>query len=230
MARARAHWTVVWVTVVAGTLLGLPVAHASSAVAVQADAVEQAAPQPDAIPPKSIVWHPWPLFDPYLAPRSTVVSGGPTWERSSSGAGPRRGGFELLIGRTMETRRSVLFTRLELEYGLRVTGGDAWVVSLPRYSYVSGLLLGPVEVAARVGVSLMQVHFGSGGFGAGFFSPRVAAGVAVRAGPVRIGALAFSEFAWRWFGGPDARVDGLVLELEFGGRPDGLPSHYRVEP
>jgi hypothetical protein len=224
MARAHAHRTVVSVAVavaLAGTL-GEPVARA-------ADAADETI-RPDRVPPGSIVWHPWPLFDPFLSPRSHVLSGGPTWERASNGAGPGRGGFEVLYGRTIETQRSVLFARLELEYALRVTGGDAWVVSLPRYSYVSGLVLGPIEATARVGVSLLQVHFGSGGFGAGFLCPRVAAGVAVRLGPLRIGALAFSEYSWRWFGGPDARVDGLVFELEFGRHPDGLPSEYRLPP
>jgi hypothetical protein len=223
MAGGRARWLVVWVAVVVAAVLRAPTARAEDVVG------DETVQRPDHVPPGSVVWHPWPLFDPFLSPRSTVLSGGPTWERAPNGAGPRRGGFEALYGRTIETRRSVLFARLELEYGVRVTGGDAWVVSLPRYSYVSGLLLGPMEAAARLGVSVAQIHFGAGGFGMGFLSPRVAAGVAVRAGLFRIGALAFSEYAWRWFGGPDARVDGVVLELEFGGRPSGLPSQYRLE-
>jgi hypothetical protein len=221
MREGRAHRIVVWV-VVAALVLGVRTARA-------ADTGEEAFLAPGDIPPRSIVWRPWSLFDPYLSPRGLVLSGGPTWERGPDGAGPRRGGFEAFFGRTLETRRSVLFTRLELEFGVRVTGGDEWVVALPRYSYAAGLRLGPVEAAARAGVSVAEVHFGAGGFGVGFFSPRVAAGLAVRAGPVRIGALAFSEYAWRWFSGPDARVDGVLLEFELGGRPDGLPSFYRVE-
>jgi hypothetical protein len=90
-------------------------------------------------------------------------------------------------------------------------------------------LLGPVEASARIGSALAEIHFGSGGFGLGFLSPRVGAAASVRAGPVRIGLLGFSEFSWRWFGGPNALVDGGLLEVAIGGAPDGLPPWYRIE-
>lgn len=195
------------------------------------DPVAEEALPPGGIAPGSIVWHPWPLFDPHLSPRETILTGGPVEERYG-GTLPSRSGFEATIGRSIETRAAPFFVRLEVEGGFRLTGGSHWVMSLPRYSYAGGLMLGPLEVNARFGSALAEVHFGSGGFGLGFLSPRASAGAAVRAGPVRVGVLGFGEYSWRWLGGSEPRnalVQGLLVELSFGGRPDGLPSFYRIE-
>ncbi len=189
------------------------------------------------IPPGSLVWHPWSIFDPYLAPRSLILTGGAVWERFV-GQGAEHSGFEATAARSIETLRGPLEVRLEAEYGLRASGSghtgadagpDHWVVSLARYSYAGGLLLGPVELSARAGLTAAEVHFGSSGFGLGFFSPRVSGGIAFEAGPVRVGVLAFSEYAWRWFGGPSAFLQGFLLEVSLGHSPDGLPACYRIK-
>jgi hypothetical protein len=180
------------------------------------------------IPPGSVVWHPWSIFDPYLAPRSFILTGGPVWERLA-GQGYEHPGFEVTGGRSIETPRSPWEVQLEAEYGFRVSGQSHWVVSLARYSYGGGLLLGPLELSARAGLTAAEVHFGSSGFGLGFFSPRVSGGVAFEAGRVRVGVLAFSEYAWRWLGGPSAFVQGVLLEVSVGHSPDGLPPRYRIK-
>jgi hypothetical protein len=186
------------------------------------------APPSGGIPRGMLVWHRWPLFDPYLSPRETIFTGGPLTERPV-GTAFTSSGFEATVGRTIETRVRPFFVRLEVEYGFRVTGGSHWVLSLARYTYVGGLLLGPVELSGRFGTAVAEIHFGSGGFGLGFLSPRVGAAASVRAGPVRIGFLGFSELSWRWFGGPSALVHSALIEVGVGGAPDGLPAWYRVE-
>jgi hypothetical protein len=179
------------------------------------------------IPPGSVPWHPWRLFDPYLSPRSLVITGGPAWERFI-GEGYEHRGFEVTLGRSIEAPPSPrpFLVRLELEFGVRVSEPSHWVLSLGRYSYAGALVLGPVELSARAGATVAEVHFGSSGFGLGLFSPRVSAAATVSVGPVRVGAVAFSEYAWRWVGGPNALVQGVLLEIALGRSPDGLPPYY----
>jgi hypothetical protein len=180
------------------------------------------------IPPHSVPYRPWAMFDPYLAPRSLLFTGGPAWERFI-GEGYGHPGFEVTVARSIETQRGILLDRLELEFGVRVSNPAHWVASLARYSYAGALALGPVELSGRAGVTVAELHFGSSGFGLGFFSPRVSAGASVSAGPIRIGALAFSEYAWRWIGGPNAFVRGLLLEISLGKSPVGLPPYYWIK-
>jgi hypothetical protein len=182
------------------------------------------------IPPGSIDWRPWPLFDPYLSPRSFVVNGGPAWERFI-GQGYESRGFEVTLGRSIETppQPRPFLLRMESDFGLRVSSPSHWVLSLARYSYAGAILLGPIELSGRAGFTVAEVHWGSGGFGLGFLSPRVSASASVDAGPIRIGAVAFSEYAWRWIGGPNAVVRGFLLEIGFGRDPAGLPPFYRVK-
>jgi hypothetical protein len=182
------------------------------------------------IAPGTVPWRPWSLFDPYLSPRSTVLTGGPAWERFI-GQGYEHRGFEVTVGRSIEDPPSPrpLLVRLEMEFGVRVSDPSHWVLSLARYSYAGALDIGPVELSARAGATVAEVHFGSSGFGLGLLSPRVSAGATVRAGPIRIGAVAFSEYAWRWIGGPNALVQGVLLEIGLGRTPDGLPSYYGIK-
>jgi hypothetical protein len=175
-----------------------------------------------------MVWRPWPLFDPFLSRRETLLTGGPVWERPT--AAPRTlAGFEGSFGKAMETRSGLLTLRLEEEGGLRWTGGGHGVFFFPRFTYAGGLVVGPFDFTARAGVTVLEVHAGSGGFGVGLFSPRVSAGAAVRIGRLRLGAVAFSEYAWRWFGGPSAGVEGVLLEASLRTLPPGLPRYYRIE-
>jgi hypothetical protein len=167
-------------------------------------------------------------LDPHLSSPAARLTGGFVWDRSVDD-GPERPGFEATIGESKETRVTPWIVRLEVEYGLRRTTDAHWVLALPRYSYAAGIALGPIEATARCGVSVAEVHFGAGGFGLGFFSPRVAAGAALRAGPLGIGLVAFGEYAWRWTGGPDARVRGVLVEVSLTGRPSGFPEWVRVE-
>jgi hypothetical protein len=182
------------------------------------------------IPPGSVDWRPWSLFDPYLSPRSLLFTGGPAWERFI-GQGYEHGGFEVTVGRSIETppQPRPFLVRLELEFGARVSQPSHWVLSLARYSYAGAIMVGPVELSGRAGATLGEVHFGSSGFGFGLLSPRVSAAATLDVGTIRIGGVAFSEYSWRWLGGPSAFVQGALLELSLGRSPDGLPPFYRVK-
>jgi hypothetical protein len=140
-----------------------------------------------------------------------------------------RGGFDASFGQSIETTVRPWLIRLQADYGLRRAADGDWTLFLPRYTYAGGLLLGPVEATARVGLSVAEVHFGARGFGLGFLSPEVGVGAAVRFGPLRIGALGFSELSWRWIGGSSTRVDGVLVEVGIADHAQDLPPVYRVE-
>jgi len=182
------------------------------------------------VPAGSVDWHPWSLFDPYLSPRSLLFTGGPAWERFI-GQGYEHRGFEVTVGRSIESppRPRPFLVRLELEFGARVSDPSHWVLSLARYSYAGAIMVGPVELSGRAGTTVAEAHFGSSGFGLGFLSPRVSAAATLDVGAIRVGAIAFSEYAWRWIGGPSAFVQGALLELSLGRSPDGLPPYYRIK-
>lgn len=180
------------------------------------------------IPPRSVVWSRWSLFDPYLSRREFVLSGGYVSEWQAGAQGPRSG-IEATFGQTIESDAGRLFVRLEAEWGARATGDGHVVLIVPRYTYAAGAIAGPLEVSARAGAALAEIHVGSGGLGAGFLSPCVGVAAGVRLGPIRLGAAALSEYAWRWFGGPSARVEGVVVEATLIDRSRRLPPFYRVE-
>jgi hypothetical protein len=205
-------------------------ASPANAPAADADGLVPEEMPEGGIPPGTVPWHRWMLFDPYLAPRSTVFTGGPAWERFI-GQGYEHAGFEVTAGRAIEDPPAPrpFLVRLELEFGVRVSEPSHWVLSLARYSYAGAMRLGPVELSARAGTTVAEVHFGSSGFGLGFLSPRVSAGATISLGKVRMGAIAFSEYAWRWIGGPNALVQGLLFEIAFGPIPDGLPPYYAIK-
>lgn len=179
------------------------------------------------IPKGSFVWRPWWLFDPFLSPRELVVSGALVHERPTRGGD--HGGFALAVGPSIETRRGALIFRGQVQYGLRRTGDSHLVLELFRYGYAVGVALGPIELDARIGLGLSDIHFGAGGFGLGFLSPRVGVGAAIKAGGLRVGLLAFRDYAPRWTAGPDARIEGFLLDIALGSPPKGLPPRFRLE-
>lgn len=179
------------------------------------------------IPPRSLVWHPWRLFDPYLSPRAIVVSGA-LFDDRQMGTDIQHDGFSLAAGRSIESDYGFVFIRAQMQYGFRLVGEKELAANLGQFAYTTGLLLGPVEIYGRAGLTAADVYLGKGGFGLGFLSPKVGAGVSVHVGRLRVGFLAASELAWRWIGGPSETIHSVVLDLALGSGPAGLPYFYRI--
>ena len=187
---------------------------------------EGAIPEGD-IPPGSLVWHPWRLFDPYLSPRESVVTGALFHDRAM-GTDAEHSGFSLAGGPSIESHLGVLFVRAQVQYGFRLVGGKEFAAELAQFSYAAGFAAGPLELYGRAGFTVADVYLGKGGFGLGFLSPRVGGGASVKLGHLRIGVLATSELAWRWTGGPSETIHSLVLDIGIGSGPKGLPPFYRI--
>ncbi len=190
--------------------------------------VSESAPS-QGVPPHSIPWRTWDLFDPYLSLRDVRLEGGPLVEQPvGSGPASRQGGFFVGFGQGIETARGPLWLRLERDWLFRWSGGGHGVFNLFQFGIVGGPAIGPLAVAGGVELGVAQIHFGEGGFGLGFLSPRAKAGVTLTLGSVRVAVQGYEEYAWRWTGGPSAFVRGVVLELGLTSTP-GLPEKYRLE-
>jgi hypothetical protein len=179
------------------------------------------------IPPRSLVWHPWRLFDPYLSPRAIVLSGAMFDDRQMR-TDIQHDGFSLAAGRSIESDYGYVFIRAQMQYGFRLVGEKEFAADLGQFAYTTGLALGPLEIYGRAGLTAADLYLGKGGFGLGFLSPKVGAGVSINLGKLRVGALATSELAWRWLGGPSEQIHSLVLDLALNSGAEGLPYFYRI--
>jgi hypothetical protein len=180
------------------------------------------------IPPKSFVWHPWRMFDPFLSRREAVF-GASYFREHDAGATPDRGGVGIAVGQAIETRRSIFVVRTRVTFGLRDTANGHFVADLFRYVYSGGLRAGPFEATSQVGLAVADLHFGPGPWGLGFFSPHVGAGLAIQIGKVRIEVNANRDYQWRWTGGPSTFVEGIGLDVGVGGKDPKLPDRFRFE-
>lgn len=79
-----------------------------------------------------------------------------------------------------------------------------------------GAHLGIFEVGASAGVSALSVDVAHGDWSFGLLQPRVSALAGLKIQELRLRAVAFSEFYWRWFGEDSAFVRGIGLQLVVG--------------
>jgi hypothetical protein len=122
-------------------------------------------------------------------------------------------GYAIAGGESMTVRSGVLLAGGMQEHELRFVPDDALSLSLSRYQLDAGLRLGPLEPMVRVGFTTLHLHIGHG-FSLGLFAPRVGAGLWLKLSKVRLGASAFTEYNWRWFGDESSFVRGLTFELQ----------------
>jgi hypothetical protein len=106
------------------------------------------------------------------------------------------------------------FTGL-VQMDLRAFATSSWALAISTHTFEVTGRLGPLEPYARIGGALLTVDDFDGSVSAELFSPRVGAGVALRATRrFEIGLGVYSEYFWRWFG-PSVLVHGLVVDVRF---------------
>ena len=175
-----------------------------------------------------VLWRRFRLFDPYLDPRDGGVSVSYLTRREVAGheADP---GIRVGYGETIATHERGLFGRLSVEESLRVTRAGHVVVGLRGYEYGAGAEIGRFSLEGRVGLRVLEVHFGKdgfggGGFGIGGFTPSSAVSLSLPVGAGRIALSAFSEFAYRWLSSvPAEPIVGVTLGVYGAAIPKGLP-------
>jgi hypothetical protein len=158
---------------------------------------------------------PWVIFDPVYSRYSLHLAGGPVWWRPARDS--NRGdelGFHVGIGASQETQKKHFFVGARVEVLFYALDGKSFALTLPRYSYIAGLRLGPLEPEVGASMTLITADAFHGNFSAGLFSPGAHAGLGVVAGPFRITAAAFTEYRWRWFGDVNYFFRGLALTVD----------------
>lgn len=108
---------------------------------------------------------------------------------------------------------------------LRVSGYRAFIFRAlddktfsfsPFQGLEGGAHLGFLEAGASVGASALAVDVAHGRWSIGFLEPRVTGFAGFKFHELRLRAVAFSEFYWRWFGEDSAFIHGLGLQLVVG--------------
>ncbi len=186
---------------------------------------EVEAPRPAWLP--TIPWRRWPIFDPFLSPREGIFSG-VLFRARALGTESSVTGLGVTWGETSLSPHGVVYIRGSVQFGARLLDLRHVVLRFGQYDYAAGVALGPVELEARAGVTLFDLHLGSDEWGFGLLSPRVGAGASVHAAGIRVGLFAFGEYMWRWVGPSNLRVQGFSLEIAYDRPPKGLPPRYRL--
>jgi hypothetical protein len=158
---------------------------------------------------------PWVIFDPVYSRFGVALTGGPVWWKPArSSNAPHELGFNLGIGASQETQKDWLFVGARVDILFYALDSKSFAITLPRYTYIAGLRLGPVEPEVGASLTLITADAFRGDFSAGLFSPGAHAGLGVNAGPIRIGAHAVTEYRWRWFGDVNYFFRGVAITLD----------------
>jgi hypothetical protein len=154
------------------------------------------------------------LFDQKRTVQGFDIQLGPVWYREA-GRTPNdfeRGTGELLIGVSITTKWAPFFLTGYQQMHLRAFDSKSFALSILTTHMGAGLTLGPIEPEVRIGAGLVTVDVFHGDYSIEALSPRVAAGVGLHLGKIRLDIATHSEYLWRWFG-KDYLIRGVSLGL-----------------
>ncbi|HEY8075599.1 MAG TPA: hypothetical protein VIF62_15850 [Labilithrix sp.] len=143
------------------------------------------------------------LFDSKRSVSGFELDAGPIWYRQAK---PTRDDFtqakvgEILFGTSITTRWKPFFLSGMQQTHFRWFDSKSFAWTLLSSYLGVGAYLGPLEPEVRVGVGLVTVDVFHGEWSGEMLTPRVSAGVGIKAGKIRVDIQAHSEYLWRWFG------------------------------
>ena len=164
------------------------------------------------------------LFDTYNTIRSYQLDVGPLFTRKVQDETPaeQRTGFEhqaplageIGIGMAYSTPSKPFFLEGRQRTIFRIIDDKSFSWSIFHQDLGGGLMIGPFEPEAGIGLSILTVDIFHAQPSIQLFSPRVTAGLGLHLGRIRVDLKVHSEYLWRWFG-PDYQVHGVTLGLRF---------------
>lgn len=162
------------------------------------------------------------LFDTDNTVRSYQLDIGPIWHRQVQDETPelRLKGFERGAPLASEIAAGTTFTTIEKPFYLagrqrtifRIIDDKSFSWSLFHQDLGGGLMIGPLEPEAMIGLSVLTADIFHAEPSIQLFTPRVTAGFGIHLGPFRVDLKAHAEYLWRWFG-PDYLIRGITLGL-----------------
>lgn len=172
------------------------------------------APAPPPPAPPDRAWH-WELkaWSPERQHTSYELEYAPVWYRPVGSSEPSTArGSELAVGVRTVTRTLPFLLSLSMRPTLRILDSQSYALSVVQAVSV-GLALGPLEPDVGGGLSTITVDVIRGHWSAELFSPRATAGLWLHFGSFRVGAHAYGEVLWRWFGNDSYLLRGVAFEL-----------------
>ncbi len=152
--------------------------------------------------------------DPYVAMSGDLQLGALRYR--PWGGGETRTGYQLGGGQAMVGRFHAFTIGGVQATQVRWFPDQGFAVAF-HYDGWASVALGPVQGEVRVGLTTVGLDRVLGDWSLHGLSPRVGAGISVRAGRLLAGVFAFSEYSWRWMG-DDLRIHGLYLDLRAEGK------------
>jgi hypothetical protein len=204
-------------------LADAPPAGSAAAPSPTAPGDKSASPAPAAAsaqtpeePPKKHKWKhkAWPILDPWTSRVGYDATGSYNWWHPTKGSNaPRENGFAFGFGQSIISTHGAFIIGARAELFARVLDSTSIAVTFPRYTYIGGLHLGPVEPFVGAGLSFFNLDAFHGDWSFNMFSPNAEAGVAFNLGPVRLEGVGSSEFLWRWLGNANYSIQALTFTI-----------------
>lgn len=165
------------------------------------------------------------LFDQEHTTQAFEFDLGPVWYRQAKPTRDdfERGTGEILAGVTTSTTWKPFYLTGLQQTHVRVFGAKEAAWTLLASHIAAGLVLGPIEPEVRIGVGWLTADVFRGDYSIQLLTPRVAAGVGVHVGKIRLDFQAHTEYLWRWFG-PDYQIRGFSVGLRFDAPKPKLPT------
>jgi hypothetical protein len=139
-----------------------------------------------------------------------------TWGQNQEDTGYQLGG-----GQAPAVRFAPFYLGVNQGALARWFPGRGFAVGHTYDAWASWVLAGVLQPEVRVGLTSLMVDRLDQRWGVQIGSPRVAAGLSLRLGPVDLGVFAFREYSWRWVG-YDLLLTGLYLDLRSEGKREYL--------
>jgi hypothetical protein len=159
-----------------------------------------------------LVWHVWPLFDPYVSRRENAYAFGlDTVE--PVGTAEQHPGWSLSVGQSMSTLRAHMWVRLQRDFVFRASQPSSYTLELSSYRFLAGLRAAGFELGPSVGLVPLALDLTDGRFGVSGMSPQAGFEIGFKVGVLRTAISAYEQFAWHWLGAENSWMHGLSLQL-----------------
>lgn len=162
------------------------------------------------------------LFGSENSTKAFQLDIGPLWSRQTQDETPAqlrenisRGAplaSEIALGMTFITPAKPFYLFGKQRTLLRILDDKSFSWSLFHQDLGGGIMIGPIEPEAGIGLSLLTADIFHAEPSIQLFTPRVMAGIGIHVGALKVSLMAHAEYLWRWFG-PDYLVRGITLGI-----------------
>ncbi len=153
------------------------------------------------------------VWSPERQDRRFELHFAPVWYRGIGNRDARWPlGFEIGFGSRSVARVRPFLLSWSSEPAFRALDSKSFALSILQRVF-AGVELGPIEPEVGGGVSMLTLDVFHANYSIEMASPRAEAGAWLHIGALRLGAHAYGELLWRWFGDRDYLLRGVAFEV-----------------